>query len=222
MSLNKKYIFIITYARSGSTLLQGVLNTFPNSLIVGENKNFIYHLYHSYNNLFYAKKTFGNNSSIFPTSPWYGANNLNPEIMINDIRELIHHQIWNNTTATILGFKEIRYNEIETNYFNDYFNFLKLLFPNCIFIFHTRNLNNVAVSKIWSEKPYNNVINYLKKYETNVENYVKSIKHNDYVLTTYENLVDDPIKTLQPIAEKINIELDKEKIIETMKIKHSF
>jgi hypothetical protein len=37
-------IFVVTYGRSGSTLLQGVLNGIPGFLIRGENKDIVGHL----------------------------------------------------------------------------------------------------------------------------------------------------------------------------------
>ena len=39
------YIFIVTYGRSGSTLLQGILNSIPGYLVRGENRQALRHLY---------------------------------------------------------------------------------------------------------------------------------------------------------------------------------
>ncbi len=39
------YLFIVTYGRSGSTLLQGILNSIPGYLIRGENRAALFHLY---------------------------------------------------------------------------------------------------------------------------------------------------------------------------------
>jgi hypothetical protein len=38
------YVFIVTYGRSGSTLLQGVLNSIPGYLVRGENRQALRHL----------------------------------------------------------------------------------------------------------------------------------------------------------------------------------
>ena len=45
------YIFIVTYAKSGSTLLQSLINAAPGVDIKGENTNALYHLYKSYASL---------------------------------------------------------------------------------------------------------------------------------------------------------------------------
>lgn len=41
-------VLIITYGRSGSTLLQGILNSIPGYLIRGENENLMAHFYNAY------------------------------------------------------------------------------------------------------------------------------------------------------------------------------
>lgn len=39
------YLFVVTYGRSGSTLVQGLLNSIPGYLIRGENRGVLYRLY---------------------------------------------------------------------------------------------------------------------------------------------------------------------------------
>ncbi|HEY9292796.1 MAG TPA: hypothetical protein VIP98_16060, partial [Microlunatus sp.] len=39
------YLFVVTYGRSGSTLLQGILNSIPGYLVRGENRSVLRHLY---------------------------------------------------------------------------------------------------------------------------------------------------------------------------------
>jgi hypothetical protein len=39
------YVFVVTYGRSGSTLVQGILNSIPGYLIRGENRQALRHLY---------------------------------------------------------------------------------------------------------------------------------------------------------------------------------
>ncbi|UCV16550.1 hypothetical protein [Quatrionicoccus australiensis] len=61
-----KSILVVTYGRSGSTLLQGVLNTLPNVLIRGENHDFCWGLYLAWKSLIQTKTGFGMNSSSPP------------------------------------------------------------------------------------------------------------------------------------------------------------
>ena len=39
------YLFVLTYGRSGSTLLQGILNSIPGYLVRGENRQILFHLH---------------------------------------------------------------------------------------------------------------------------------------------------------------------------------
>ena len=59
--LNFKSIIIVTYGRSGSTLLQGLLNASPEILVKGENMNYFYHIFKSHKDLCKASSQFGGN-----------------------------------------------------------------------------------------------------------------------------------------------------------------
>ena len=43
-AVSEGFVFVVTYGRSGSTLLQNVLNTIPGYCIRGENANTLAHL----------------------------------------------------------------------------------------------------------------------------------------------------------------------------------
>ena len=66
MNLNFDVILIITYGRSGSTLLQGILNSISGVLVRGENANMCYHVFYAYQAILEAKK-FGFKNTKFNT-----------------------------------------------------------------------------------------------------------------------------------------------------------
>ena len=49
-------VFVITYGRSGSTLMQGILNSIDGFHIKGENNGFVFKLFESYQLLVNAKE----------------------------------------------------------------------------------------------------------------------------------------------------------------------
>lgn len=55
-SLRYNHILIITYGRSGSTLIQGILNAIPGVRVFGENGNVFFDLYKTFKKLSYLKK----------------------------------------------------------------------------------------------------------------------------------------------------------------------
>ena len=74
----EKFIFVITYGRSGSTILMKVLNTIERAEIKGENSNTLFPLYRSWKCAKNAKKH-QNEKSHLLDHPWYGVNEINPD-----------------------------------------------------------------------------------------------------------------------------------------------
>ena len=149
-----KSILVVTYGRSGSTLLQGVLNTLPSVKIRGENHDFCWGLYLAYKSLIVAQKNFGGKRSEASTSAWYGAKNLSPELFIEHARMLLKAQLCpeDEETNLIWGFKEIRY----LNHLDElpgFLDFLSNLLPNPAIIFNTRDHNSVCTSAFWKLEP---------------------------------------------------------------------
>src|SRR6266542_2209527 len=87
-------VLIITYGRSGSTLLQGLLNSIEGCLVRGENYNFCYGLYRSYRSLRATHHRYGGrNRSSSPAHPWFGAELLSETRFLDDARRLVENQL---------------------------------------------------------------------------------------------------------------------------------
>lgn len=74
----KGTIFIVTYGRSGSTLLQTVLQSIPGAHILGENNNIMFHLWRAFGAARGAKVAWGPKGSEKAHHPWYGADKFQP------------------------------------------------------------------------------------------------------------------------------------------------
>ncbi len=152
------YILVITYGRSGSTLLQGLLNSIDGCLITGENFHFAFPLYQSYRRLLAAKAHVsdgapGSEGAELPRHPFFAARRLSPELFLGDASRLVIGQLRaldESNDALCLGFKEIRYNEAMPE-LEDYLDFLRRILPGVAVIFNTRRSEEVARSG-WFKK----------------------------------------------------------------------
>src|SRR3990167_1313579 len=131
-----KNIFIVTYGRTGSTLLQGVLNSIEGVYVAGKNMGVCYGLYKAYTSLKNAKKMAGNLPST-PTHPFYGAESINLELFLQGIQSILRQQIVPSEmeSPSCWGFKEIRYTTEflgggDRSRLADYLNFMGKLFPD--------------------------------------------------------------------------------------------
>ena len=191
MSLNFESVLIVTYGRSGSTLLQGILNNIDGVLVRGENNNFIYGLYEAYKKLIDTR----NYEDITqPNNSWYGAGEINLELFLHDCQNMVRNILLadkkNDKNILCYGFKEIRYFEVyqQQKDIADYLNFLAKIFPTPAFIFNIRNLDDVLKSGWWANTDRAESRSELMKLETAFHNYKKTHPENTFIIS-YEEVV---------------------------------
>ena len=148
------YVFICTYGRSGSTLLQGVLNSIPGYLIRGENRQALRHLYEMHQVLMRQKRShsgFINRGEPLPvTHPFHGIDGY-PNSAHKSFRRLALELLLRPEEDTrVTGFKEIRWADEDVV---GYVRFLRNVFPGARFVINTRDLDAVAASAWWAEDP---------------------------------------------------------------------
>jgi hypothetical protein len=149
---NKDFIVILSVGRSGSTLLQGVLNAIPGFLIRGENHSLMLHACRAYRGLQQMKR---DRAPTTPQSPWYGAEAVNPDEYLEDTARAILRQILadkRDESFEAIGFKEIRWLPADlsrTNLWN-YLRFIEEVFPKATFILLTRKVEKTLGSGWWT------------------------------------------------------------------------
>jgi hypothetical protein len=190
--MNDKIVLLCCTGRSGSTTLQRIINTIPNSNICGENYGAINSLL-----LFYKKlkqTTFIQvpgkkipipyevliEKSIKPA--WYNSYNLNEMQYI--IKEQIIRMFKNSETTTIWGFKEIRYENKNIELLKEF----KELFPNVKIIIQIRQDTQKQSQSSWFKKDPNSKA-FLEKQNKNFKEFYE--KNKDYCFfNTFENMFD--------------------------------
>ena len=148
------YVFIVTYGRSGSTLLQMVLNSIPGYCVRGENANALFHLAQAWAAIETAEPMRGARTSGAPTgpdNPWFGAEATDPDRFGRALADLFVRDVLRLPPETrVGGFKEIRFHmagaEVET-----YLDFVTRFFPNPRFVFNTRDHAATARSGWWAQ-----------------------------------------------------------------------
>lgn len=191
-----RYVFIVTYGRSGSTLLQALLNALPGYYIRGENNNIlmsIFHTWKSFQHAYSLSSMIDQGHPIPPDNPWYGIENTRAELLAHEmVKSFINHVLCPPPDAQVLGFREIRYYEAGDN-FEEYLNFIHMHFPNCRFIFNTRNHADVIKSGWWQKsyaKDPDAVMDKLTRSDTYFESY--QAKYPDRsLLVRYDNYTTD-------------------------------
>ena len=145
-----KHVFVMTYGRSGSTLLMGILNSIPGWLIRGENRHAMRHLYDFHRSGMAEKARVDPDRASQPTHPWFGIDGYPEVASLQHIRALAEATLLRPAPDTrVSGYKEIRWYDQDLP---DYLAFLQQVFPGCRFVLNTRNLADVAASNYWTHK----------------------------------------------------------------------
>lgn len=143
-------MFVMTYGRSGSTLLMGILNSIPGWLLRGENRHAMRHLYDFHRSGLTERARVDAARASQPTHPWFGIEGFPEQASLDHIRALAEATLLRPEADTrVTGYKEIRWYDEDLA---DYLDFLRQVFPGARFVLNTRNLEDVAASNYWTHK----------------------------------------------------------------------
>ena len=155
-----RYIFVLTYGRSGSTLFMKLLNHFPGAEIRGENNNALFHLYKSIQRITDAHKDHGFRDK-GTENPWFGASQMAPDKFTRAcLDSFVTDVLAPSKNTTVTGFKEIRHmpDHMSDEEFTGYAAFILEHFPGAKIVFLTRDAEKVSQSGWFKKRPPTEVI----------------------------------------------------------------
>lgn len=150
-----QYLFVITYGRSGSTVLLNLLNAIEGYTLRGENNGIMTQLAKSASLLRQAQAE-PHAKAVRPSAPWYGILEPDAAKWGDRLAEAFTHEFLRPDPGTrVIGFKEIRYtrHEMTDAEYHEVIDFMAAHFPGSRFIFNTRAWSEVAESGWWRYYP---------------------------------------------------------------------
>jgi hypothetical protein len=189
--MDDKIVLICATGRSGSTTMQRILNTIPNSNICGENFGAINSLLEFYRRI--KNSSVKNIPGHFrPASyeeiiqqnikpAWY--NSYNYQQIVQLIKITIINMFKNSDKTNVWGFKEIRYDAGNIGYIKDF----KELFPQTKVIIQIRENIEAQSKSGWFKDDKKNSVQFLTKTNDELINFYKNNKDFCY-LNTFEKM----------------------------------
>lgn len=194
-----RFVFVVTYGRSGSTLIQGLLNALPGTLVRGENGLFVLHSYRAWaavrdfkqqNDRYAARaKRVGRPA----TSAFYGLDDMRLAAFVTSTRQLVVHQLYGQVDSgkvDVLGFKEVRWHQVAPRETEDFFTFFDKLFPDARYVLNQRNHAQVATSGFWRREKTDHVMTAIQRVEE-VQAHLRATRPGRALDIRYENLTSD-------------------------------
>lgn len=158
-----RYVFVVTYGRSGSTTLMNLLNGIDGYCIRGENDNMLGRLFELSQKAHAVHETHGHSKN--PSAPWFGAHAINGDAFEKALCESFARDVLAPPAGTeVVGFKEIRHTTKEhtEESFLAYIDFLMRNFEGLKIIFNTRDAEQVARSGWWVRVPRDHVLQVIR------------------------------------------------------------
>ena len=148
-----RFVFVVTYGRSGSTLLMNVLNAIPGYCVRGENLGALNHMQRAATALGEARTRFGADAArLGGAAPFHGADGLDGPRVAERLALLFTEEVLRPPPGTrVAGFKEIRHTPgaMTDAQFHAYMDFLLTAFPRARIVFQSRDPAAVARSGWW-------------------------------------------------------------------------
>lgn len=216
----EKTVFVITYGRSGSTLLQNFLNALPGHLVRGENANILAPLVRSWHELrisAQAEKMRANRRLSRPTQPWFGYESIDSDALGRDLADVFARNVLRpEETTRVAGFKEIRWHG-EPELFAPMLEFLQRYMPAAHFIFNTRDHAEVVRSGWWKTMDPDVVRAELERAEALYSSWQTA--HSECSLAMHYNSYIDGPEAWRPLFRFLDIPFDAGAVQDVLDVK---
>lgn len=146
-------LYVVTYGRSGSTLVNGYLSHLPGMDLKGENYLFPLPLADAEARLADAEALkYGGRDK--QASPWYGSHQFSTVQWKRDIRRALYNQLYPfSPIPKTIGFKEIRWwYRLNADDFNQKLDWLISIRKPGAIVFLTRNLDKTMAGAWWAKQ----------------------------------------------------------------------
>jgi hypothetical protein len=211
------YVFIVSCGRTGSTLVQGVLNAIPGVLIRGENGGVLTDLFRFHTTAGHHRQRLIRDDKLMrATNAWFGIDGYPEDLARREIRQLVTDLLLRPGPGTdVIGCKEIRWDGVDVA---GYFGFLREVFPGARFIMSSRRLEDVVSSGWWSRRA--NAIDELTALDATLRTAIAELGTAGFELR-YEDFVDNP-DGLRPVFDWLGLEFRRAAIEAAMTRRYSY
>jgi len=217
-------ILVLTYGRTGSTLLTGVLNAIPGVLVRGENQNMFAGLFQGYSRLRSTRAMYGENAHS-PASPFFGTHRLCEDRYLAHARALARDQLVTGSPreASVYGFKETRYTralleEDGVGPLAPYLDFLAKLFPDPAFIVLTRNHRDVAASSFWRRMSEDDAKQQMAWFDQDIADW--SAERTDVFKVDYDAVLAEE-RPFDRLFDFLHVPYDEDRVRAVLDLQHS-
>lgn len=217
---------VLSYPRTGSTVLQRLINTSDNFTCIGEKPLVINHLYSFFASVNDAKTIVPN--GLFPgipidddRNPVYLSDKVDLDLLAHDIKDLYLKHILGASQSQNVGWKETFISPYpNVSLANRQIKFIRRLFPDMLFILNVRDPYQCSLSPIWQCVP--DALDELTQTRNwIIQSYKDGLFGSNSILLDYDHWsVDSSDLINQLISVGINLDIEKSNKVLSEKLNH--
>ena len=150
-----EYVFVVTYGRSGSTLVQGMLNAMPRTLVRGENGLYVQHLFRAWQAADEIRQKRKGAPARRTTNAFFGINALTRARFVRNAQRLVVSGILGKEDEKDfdrIGFKEVLWHQVAPEETEPFFAWLEEVCPGAKYVLNTRDIEHVVGSGFWQRQ----------------------------------------------------------------------
>jgi hypothetical protein len=210
----QRYLFIVTYGRTGSTLLQKLLGSIPGVYMAGENHNSLHGTFIAWQNATILKDKYGWGHES-TDHPWHGADAADPDAYARAMVEaFVTHVLRPPRGKGTVGFKEIRY---LTEDLREYLLFIDRFLSPAIFVINTRSVDEVARSAWWKDADKDQLAANIARFESVTDALVAEAPDR-FIKIDYARWTAHP-EALRPVYDMLGAPFDPTTIADTLAVR---
>jgi hypothetical protein len=188
-----EYVFVVTYGRSGSTLVQGMLNTMPRTLVRGENGLYVQHLFRAWQATDEIRQKRKGASARKPTNAFFGINSLTRPRFVRSAQRLVTSGLLGKEDAKDydrLGFKEVDWHQIAPAETEPFFAWLEEVCPGASYVLNTRDVEQVLGSGFWQRQDADEAMAAINRV-IEIQDFLRETRPDRVHETRYEVITGD-------------------------------
>ncbi|MEO9322311.1 sulfotransferase [Nocardioides sp. C4-1] len=206
----RRYVLVVTYGRSGSTLVQGLLNTLPRTLVRGESNLWLLHHFRAWQKVREFRALHLRHNPRAAQSAFYGLQHVRPKAMVQSTRLLALDSLLGDEEredVDVLGFKEVTWHRATTAEHAELADYLDRVFPGCLYVLNGRDHEHLYGSGFWKGSDRTSVDAKIRRTEQ-LQEHLRTSRPDRTLDVRYERLTSadpDVVDTeLTAIAEFVH------------------
>jgi hypothetical protein len=186
-------VFVVTYGRSGSTLLQGLLNALPRTVVRGENGFYVIELFRATRRATEFAQQHRRHGVRNTTSAFFGLGTVRRKPFVTGVRRIMVPMLLgreDRSEVERLGFKEVLWHEVTAEETEPFFDWFDDVFPGARYILHTRDREALLSSGFWRHEDAESVFEKVDRV-VEIHDFLRRTRPDRVLDTTYERFIGD-------------------------------